>query len=46
MAKVAVYTMDGAENGQIELNDGIFQHSICFLQVLFSPQCFGLCLAP
>lgn len=24
MAKVAVYTMDGAENGQIELNDGIF----------------------
>ena len=24
MAKVAVYTMDGAENGQIELNDSIF----------------------
>ena len=24
MAKVAVYTMDGAENGQIELNDQIF----------------------
>ncbi len=24
MAKVAVYTMDGAENGQIELNDNIF----------------------
>ena len=24
MAKVAVYTMDGAENGQIELNDAIF----------------------
>ena len=24
MAKVAVYTMDGVENGQIELKDSVF----------------------